>query len=291
MPPGPRPCANSEDWRRFQEECRDMRQTQYIENFGRDLRYAARTLIKSPGFAVTIVLTLALSIGANSAIFSLIDGVLLKPLPYPAPDRMVRIFFNSQNFPKFRLNPFDLRDFRTRNHSFDALAGYVRQDLQLSGTGRPESLVALRVTAGYFNALGFKAVRGRVFEPNDELPGNSRVANVLSDRLWRTKFGADPNIIGQKLILDSQPYTVIGVMPEGMQHPGSEHAALAHGAAVDLWWPFTFVGNSGNRGSHFLDGIGRLKKDVAIGQAEAELNLLVTHIARENPNFSAGWQA
>jgi predicted permease len=274
---------------RVQEECRDMRQTQYIENFGRDIRYAARTLIKSPAFAVTIVLTLALSIGATSAIFSLIDGVLLKPLPYPEPDRMVRIFFGNRNFTKFRLNPFDLRDFRAHNRSFDNLAGYMRQDLQLSGEGRPENLVALRVTAGYFRVLGFEPVAGRVFDSKDELPGSGRVA-VLSNRFWREKFGGDPHIVGRKLILDSQPFMVIGVMPQGVQHPGSEHAALAHGAAIDLWWPFTFSGDPGNRGSHYLDGIARLKVGVPVRQAEAEMNLLTGQIAREYPNFNASWR-
>ena len=274
----------------IQEACRDMRRTDYIENFWRDLRYAVRMLCKSPGFAVVIVLTLALSIGANSAIFSVIDGVLLRPLPYPEAQRIVRVFFHSRTYPKFPLNPFDFRDFRTRNHSFDSLAGFTRGDLQLSGPGQqPERFAGFRVTAGYFRVLGLRPARGREFNANDELPGNGRRV-ILSDRLWRNRFAADPNIIGRKILLDSQPFSVAGVMPPGAEHPGNEYHAVAHGATVDLWWPFTFEGNPAQRGSHYLECIGRLKKGITPAQAQAEMNALVTQLAREHPDALAGWQ-
>ncbi len=126
-----------------------MRRTAYLENLWQDLRYALRALGKSPGFAAVILLTLALSIGANSAIFSVIDGVLLQPLPYPEQNRIVRIFFNGRTFPKFPLNPSDFRDFRARSRSFEALAAFTRADPQLSGSGKPLSLNAFRITAGY----------------------------------------------------------------------------------------------------------------------------------------------
>ena len=138
------------------EECRDMRRTQYFENLRQDLRYSLRTLLASPGFTAVIVLTLALSIGANSAIFSVVDGVLLKPLPYPQPDRIVRVFFSNASYPKFRLNPFDFRDFRARNRSFASLAAFTRRDLQLSGAGDPERIPAMVTTAGYFAVLGLE---------------------------------------------------------------------------------------------------------------------------------------
>jgi hypothetical protein len=179
----------------IQEECRDMRRTNYIENLWNDLRYAARMLAKSPGFSVAIVLTLALSIGANSAIFSVIDGVLLRPLPYPEADRIVRVFFHSATYNKFALNPFDFRDFRARNRSFATLAGFTRGDLQLSGAGRPERFAGFQVTAGYFQVLGLRPARGHEFNTKDELPGNGRVV-ILSDRLWRNRFAGDPNTSG-----------------------------------------------------------------------------------------------
>jgi predicted permease len=274
----------------IQEECRDMRRTNYVENLWHDLHYAMRMLAKSPGFTVVMVLTLALSIGANSAIFSVIDGVLLRPLPYPDADRIVRVFFHSATYAKFPLNPFDFRDFRARNRSFDSLAGFTRGDLQLSGAGRPERFAGFQVTAGYFHVLGLRPARGREFTTNDELPGNGRVV-ILSDRLWRSRFAADPNIIGRKITLDSQPFTVAGLMPPGTEHPGNEYHGVAHGDTVDLWWPFTFRGDPAQRGSHYLEAIGRLKSGITPPQAQAEMNGLIAQLAREHPDALEGWQA
>lgn len=273
----------------IQEECRDMRRTDYLENLWRDVRYALRALRKSPGFAVVIVLTLALAIGANSAIFSVIDGVLLKPLPYPEPDRIVRIFFHSRAYAKFPLNPFDFRDFRARNRSFDCLAGFTRADLQLSGAGQPERFTGFNVTAGFFRVLGLRPARGREFTTNDELPGNGRVA-ILSDRIWRSRFAADPHIIGRKIMLDAQPFAVVGVMPPGAGHPGNEYHGVAHGETVDVWSPFTFQGNPAQRGSHYLEVIGRVKKGITPAQVHGEMDALLAQLAREHPDNDTGWQ-
>ena len=202
----------------IQEECRDMRRTDHIETFGRDLRYALRSLAKTPGFTAVILLTLALSIGANSAIFSVIHGVLLRPLPYPEANRIVRLFFHSADYPRFPLNPFDFRDYRARNRSFESLAGFTRGDLQLSGTGQPERITAFQVTAGFFHVLGLHPARGHEFNSSDEIPGNGQQV-ILSDRLWQKRFDGDPHIVGRKITLDSQPFTVAGVMP-----PGTERA-------------------------------------------------------------------
>jgi putative ABC transport system permease protein len=274
----------------IQEECRDMRRTDNIENLWRDLRYALRMLRKSPSFTAVIVLTLALAIGANSAIFSVIDGVLLRPLPYPEADRIVRIFFHSADYPTFPLNPFDFRDFRARNRSFESLAGYAHADLQLSGAGQPERFTSFAVTAGFFHTLGLRPARGREFTANDEIPGNQQQV-ILSDRLWRNRFAADPNILGRKVTLDSRPYTVAGVMPPGAEHPGNEYNGVAHGETVDLWWPFAFDGDPNQRGSHFLEAIGRLKPGVPAAAAQAEMNALIAQLAREHPGFLDGWQA
>src|SRR5689334_6516696 len=187
---------------RIQEECRDMRRTQYIENIAQDVRYAIRTMGRTPAFTVIIVLTLALAIGANSAIFSVIDGVLLRPLPYPGADRLVRVFYSSPVYPRFPLNPWDFRDLRARNRSFDGLAAYSRGDLQLSGRGRPVKLSGFRVTAAYFRVLGLHPARGREFDFNDELPANGRVV-ILSDRVWRNQFGGAADVVGRKIMLDA----------------------------------------------------------------------------------------
>jgi predicted permease len=273
-----------------QEKCRDTRRTNYIENFARDLQYAVRTLARTPGFAAMLVLTLALSIGANSAIFSVIDGVLLRPLPYPNSDRISRIFFRSATYPKFPLNPFDLRDMRARNRVFDSLAGMTRVDRQLSGSGEPQRLRGFRVTAGYFRVLGVAPARGREFNTRDELPANGDIA-ILSDRLWRARFASDPAIIGRKIMIDANPFTVVGVMPPGVPHPGNDYHSVADGDTVDIWTPFTYQGDGSGRGSHYIEGIARLKPGVSLAQAQADLDAMVAQLSREHPDAMEGWHA
>jgi predicted permease len=271
----------------IQEECRDMRRVNQIETIFNDLRYAVRTLGRTPGFTAIIVLTMALAIGANSAIFSVIQGVLLRPLPYAQPDRIVRIFLNGQNFPKFPLNPFDMRDFRSRNRSFDSLAGIYRSDLQLSDVGEPVMLRAFQVTSGYFRVLGFLPARGREFNVDHERP-DARLA-ILSDRLWRTRFQSDAGIVGHNITLDSQPYSVVGIMPPGVQHPGNDYHAIADGDTVDLWVPFPFQGNPNRRGSHYMEGIARLKPGVSPEQATIDMNALMEQLGREHVE-AKGWR-
>ena len=258
-----------------------------MESVWQDLRYAARQLWKNPGFTVVITLTLALSIGANSAIFSVIEAVLLKPLPYPQADRLMRLFLSSQAYPQFPLNPWDLRDFRARNRSFESMAALTREDLQLSGSGDPVKLNGFAVTSGYFRVLGLKPRLGREFDFQAELPGNG-LQVILSDGLWRTKFGADPNIVGRKITLDLQPYTVMGVMPPGTEHPGNDYHALPFGDSVDVWSPFTFQGNPAQRGSHYIEGIGRLRSGVTPEQAKDEMNAVMSQLAREYDG-DRGW--
>jgi predicted permease len=252
-----------------------------FESVGQDIRYAVRQLWHSPGFTVVITLTLALSIGANSAIFSVIDAVLLKSLPYPEPDRLVRLFLSNSEYPQFPLNLFDFQDFRARNRSFESMAAFTRNDLQLSGSGDPAKLNGFAITSGYFRVLGLKPRLGREFDFQAELPGNG-LQVILSDGLWRAKFGADPNIVGRKITLDLQPYTVMGVMPPGTEHPGNDYHALPFGDSVDVWSPFTFQGNPTERGSHYVEGIGRLKSGVTPAQAKGEMNAIMSQLAREH---------
>ena len=252
-----------------------------FESIWTDFRYAIRNLGRTPGFIIVMVLTLALSIGANSAIFSVIEGVLLRPLPFGQPDRIVRIFFNSDTYPKFPLNPFDLRDLRTRDRTFDSLAGIVRADAQLSGAGEPVMLHAFRVTSGYFRVLGFSPARGREFSTADEVPAAGRLA-ILSDRLWRTRFASNPSIVGRSITLNAQSYTVVGVMPPTVRHPGNDYHAIADGDTVDLWLPFSFEGDPTRRGSHFMEGIGRLKPGVSPQQANADLSAILHQLSSEN---------
>ena len=272
----------------IEEQCRDMRRTQYLENFLQDLRYAVRMLGKSPAFTIVIVLTLALSIGANSAIFGVIDGVLLKPLPYPQAERIARVFYRSPLYPKFPLNPWDFLDFRARNRSFENLAMYTHADVQLSGMGSdPVKLSAFRISSGYFRVLGVQPARGREFDFSEERPGNGNLV-ILSDRVWRNQFGAAADILGRKVLLNSQPYTVVGVMPPGVDHPGNSYNSVAYGDTVDAWTPFTFDGNPNNRGSHYVEGIGRLQPGVTAEQAAADFNGIMTELASQHEG-DKGW--
>jgi predicted permease len=269
------------------EDCREARGTGFLELTVQDAKYAFRQLWANPTFALVMILTLGLSIGANSAIFGVINGVLIRRLPYPEPDRLVRIFLSSREYPKFPLNPWDFLDFRARNHSFDAIAAFTRGDVQLSGDGEPVRLNGFGVTSGYFRVLGLKPKMGREFDFQAEIPGNGLQA-ILSDRLWRTRFGADPNVIGKKITLNMQPFTVIGVMAAGTEHPGNDYHAVAYGESVDVWWPFSFAGDSNRRGSHFIEGIGRLKDGVSAEHARGELSAIMAQIAREH-SWTSGW--
>ena len=243
---------------------------------------------RGPAFAMVIVLTLALSIGANSAIFSVIDGVLLKPLPYPQAERISRVFYSSKAYPKFPVNPWDFLDFRARNRSFENFAMYTHGDVQLSGTGSdPVKLSAFRISSGYFRVLGVQPARGREFDFSEERPGNGNVV-ILSDRVWRNQFGAAADILGRKVLLDSQPYTVVGVMPPGVDHPGNSYNSVAYGDTVDAWTPFTFDGNPNNRGAHYVEGIGRLRSGVTAEQAAADFNGIMTELASQHEG-DKGW--
>jgi predicted permease len=274
---------------KVKEDCREARGTGFIELTLDDAKYAIRQLVGNPTFSVVMILTLALSIGANSAIFSVINGVLLKRLPYEQPERLVRIFLSSHDFPKFELNPWDFLDFRARNHSFDSIAAFTRGDVQISGDEEPVKLNGFGITSGYFRVLGLRPELGREFDYQAEIPGNG-LQVILSDRLWRTRFGADPNIIGHKITLNMQPFTVIGVMPAGTEHPGNEYHSVAYGESVDVWWPFSFGGNSNQRGSHFIEGIGRLKPGVSVDHARAEMNAIMMQLGREHPDGDSGWK-
>ncbi len=273
----------------IQEECGDMRNTNFLENLLRDLQYAIRTLGRNPGFAAIIVLTLALSIGATSAVFSVINGVLLRPLPYPEGDRIVRIFFTSATFPKFPLNPLDLRDIRARNRAFGCIAAMTRQDRQLSGTGQPERLSGFRVTAGYFRVLGMPVALGHDFTTDDELPGRGNLA-ILSNRVWLGHFAGDPHIVGRKIMLDDEPFTVAGVAAAGLQHPGNEYHGLRDGETVDVWTPFVYDAGSTNRGSHYLEAIARMKSGVTVEQAQRDMEMQLAQLGREHPNNIRGWR-
>ena len=184
-----------------------------------DLRFALRQLLKNPGFTAVAVFTLALGIGANTAIFSVIYGVLLKPLPYRDPEQLIRVFESSASQPKFPMSAGDFQDYRELNSTLASLALYTRQDLELSKDDQPELLAGLRITSGYFDVLGERPMLGREFRREDEAPGNHHVV-ILSNGVWKRRFNSDPTIIGKTVSLTGEAFAVVGVMPPGVQHVG-----------------------------------------------------------------------
>jgi predicted permease len=259
-----------------------------MHNLLQDLRYALRTLLKNPGFALIAIVTLALGIGANTAIFSVVNGVLLKPLPYREPDQLIRVFERSERQPRFPMAQGNFQDYREQNTTLSGLALYTRHDMEFSQGDKPERLAALGVTAGFFELLGVQPLLGREFRREDELPGNSSVV-ILSHALWQRRFNSDSGIVGKAITLSGQPFTVVGVMPSGVQHVGGDYRSMPHGESVDVWGPLELPPQAG-RGPHFCNAIGRMKPGVTLAQAEAAFNVIAERLAQEYPNTNKGWR-
>jgi predicted permease len=248
-----------------------------------DLRFAIRQLRKSPGFALTTTLTLALGIGATTAIFSLINAVVLRPLPFPEPDRLVSASLlqntaGKSNVPESLSYP-DFFDWRTRNHSFEALASYHSDNRTLTGVGTPRQLESQTVSSEFFRVLGINPLLGRGFIADDEKPG-VHVA-MLSHETWQSFFGADPSIVGRAITLDNNRYTVIGVMPKGflfpIQHPVPAVWTTLADDATDKD-PMT-----AQRGAHMVNLVGRVKPGVSVAQATADVSLIAQNLAAQYP--------
>ena len=248
----------------------------------RDLRYALRRLIKSPGFTTVVILTLALGIGANTAIFSVINTVLLQPLPYREPDRLITInhFYQSEalNNLEAPVSAIGFRDYRDKTKSFDAVAVETGWSANLTGTGDPERVPANRVSGDYFRVLGVAPRLGRVFGRDEDEPGKNQVV-VLSDGLWRRVYGADPKIVGKTMQLNSQSFTIIGVMPEGFRSFFNRRA--------DIWTPLALdpsVFKPENYTNEFLNLTARLKPGISVEQAAAEMHAFAEQLKRLYPN-------
>jgi predicted permease len=250
----------------------------------RNFRYAARTLAKSPGFTLVAIVTLALGIGANTAIFSVANALLLRPLPYAHPDRLVLVYAVKADAP-FAIQPFSyLRAtfLNEKSRAFAGFAAFTNETFNLTGTGDPEQLSAARVSWNFFNVLGVSPAIGRAFLPEEDQPG-ARAVCLISHALWTRAFGARADIAGQNITLDATPYTIAGVLPRGFQF-----APL--GADVDLWAPRVFDLNITTpaqirAGVGFLSAVARLAPGVSARQADAEMNILDRQYKRENPGM------
>ncbi|HUG10388.1 MAG TPA: ABC transporter permease [Opitutaceae bacterium] len=249
-----------------------------------DLRLALRLLIKSPGFTVVAVLTLGLGIGSNTAIFSVVNGVLLRPLALHEPDRIVRLLESQPpQFPTFSIAPPNFVDWKKTSASFESLAAYRGQSYNLTGEGEPMRLVGLRVTAEHFTVFGVAPLQGRDFLPEEDTPAGGQVA-ILSHVFWQRQFGGAPDTLGRSIELNGNPHTIIGIMPQDFSG--------ATVTPIDLWTPMAFpdeeISNS-NRGAHYINAVGRLKPGVTIEQAQSEMNVIAAQLATEYPDTNKGW--
>ena len=233
-----------------------------------DLRQSVRSFARTPAFTLLAVLTLALGIGANSAIFSVVNGVILKPLGYPEPDRLVMITsqFPSMGFDQFWVDPPEYFDFAANNQSFQSVGAYSVGAANLSASDRPSRVTSVAVTASMFDVLGVKPFRGRAMIPDDNAQNTERVV-VLSHELWEREFASDPAIIGKRVEISGIQRTIVGIMPRGFD---------LHDAGAEIWIPLGFdPSNRGNRGNHFLYLVGRLRDGTSLEQAQAELTTML----------------
>jgi putative ABC transport system permease protein len=248
-----------------------------------DLRYALRGLLRKPLFTVLIVLTLALGVGANAAIFSVVNGVLLRPLPYPQPDRlmMVWVYNPRQGFDKDVATYPTFTDWRTQSQSFENLAAYFGASVSLTGVGDPAQLRGARVTASFFPTLNVQPALGRWFTEQDATPGHERVV-VLEHGLWKQRFGSDRTIIGRTIQLSGRPYEVVGVMPQGFQYPDD----------ATLWLPLApvepFKQLMESRGSFWLNVIGRLRPGTTQASAQIEMDTIARRLEQQYPEANGG---
>jgi predicted permease len=257
-----------------------------------DVRYAIRLLRRSPGFAATAILTLAVSIGANAAIWSAVKGILVAPLPYPDPDRLVRLFEEATTTPHFPFAPADFRDYRTELRTFDGIAAYGRSDLQLGDAQAPEQLRGMRVSAGFFTLLGHPLALGRDVEQGDEVQGASDVV-ILSHTLWMRRFQGDPAAVGRTVRLSGRPFRIVGVAPKGFQHVGGTYQTYGHGEPVDVWWPLAVPREEKNqhRFSHYYNVVGRVRRDASRAAMDEDLRRAGASAATRYPAPPSPWKA
>jgi predicted permease len=247
-----------------------------------DLRYAARNLWQRPGFTVVALITLALGIGANTAIFSVVNGVLLQPLPFPDSDRLVSLReVNLVKQPDAQIAPGNFLEWQRQNTVFAQLETYRTVSYNLSGDGNPERLLGARVSYGMFKLLGVQPVVGRYFLPEEDQPGREKVV-LISNGLWQRRFGANPSVVGKTLRLSGENFTVIGVLPREFRLPDQRER--------ELWTPIAFKDTEQSlRQARYVDAIARLKPGVTIAQAQTEMNAIAGRLANQYPDTNTGW--
>jgi predicted permease len=272
---------------RVQEDVREIWSAIWLERFARDVRYAARSLRKSPGFAAVAILTLALGIGANTAIFSAIDALMLRPLPFTAADQLVRIYSIQKGMFNTFANPdgpsaLDVRDFAQRSRSFQNMVAYDTWAKNVSfgeSAGRPEQMEVGLVPAAYFEILGIRPIIGRLFSEDENEEGKNYVA-AISAQLWRNRFDDDPSVLGRKIRINGEAYSIVAVMPNVIP------AWVEPGRHSEIWTPFPYSPDmwaESGRGERGYAALARLKPGVSVEQAQADLSVIAAALAAEHP--------
>jgi len=254
-----------------------------------DLRFAFRVISRTPSFATAVISVLAIGIGANTAIFSIVNAVLLRPLPFEEPERLVRIFTHSGDGEPFEVSPGKFYSWQRDARSFEGMAMYQCcggfRELALTGRGSARTVRATTVSAGFFEVVRARPALGRVFRPDEDTPGGRHVV-VLSDRFWKSELGGQPDVIGHTVQLNDEQYTVVGVMP------AAASMGSWTGMASDVWVPLGLTNEQrAVRGGHNRNGVARLKRGVTLAQAQAEMDAISARLAREFPQTDEGWGA
>jgi hypothetical protein len=252
-----------------------------------DVRYGLRMLAKSPGFTAVALLTLALGIGANTAIFSVVNAVLLRPLPFNDPSSLIALHegMPGMGYPKIGFSPPDFAIFVREQRSFSTVGAFRDEHVDISGQGEPERVIAARVSASLFPMLDAKPIAGRTFAPEEDVPGQ-RVA-ILSYELWQRRYGGEANVVGKTIELDRQPYSIIGIMSRDFRFPLP--GPPENGSPAALWVPaaFTPAELQGWGGSYFFGAVGRLRPGVTLNQARSEAEALSRAIVARYPSAIA----
>jgi len=244
-----------------------------MDSFIQDFRYSIRNLFKSPGFAVASILTLAIGIGATTAIFSVVDAVLVKRLPYKEPERIVAIWEKTPSGVKNPVSSAEFVDWKTQNQVFDYITAIDSAMFNLSEKNDPEQVLGILGSAGLFQVLGINPSLGRGFSPEEENPGRDKVV-VLSHGLWQRRFRSDRNIVGTSVRINDEKYTIIGVMP---------HSFRFLSARVELWMPLALKADHLNRQLHYLSVYGRLKPSSGLNDAQADMDVITRNLERQYP--------
>ena len=252
-----------------------------MERLWQDLKYGVRALAKSPGFTAVAVAALALGIGANTAIFSLVDSIVWRPLPYRNPEQLVNLYTSNPKTGSGRSSSSygDALDWQEQNQTFQDIAVAATWTFNLTGRELPERILGVRASGNLFTVLGVQPVVGRVFTPEDDVPDGENVA-VIGYALWHRSFGGEPGIVDQAVTLNGRPHTIIGVMPPGFHYPATD---------IELWG--TLAGNlSESREGRFMNGVGRLAPDVSLAQAQADMDVIAQRLEQEYPDSNTGWR-